>query len=87
VRLLAPHLTDANHRDVLERARHQSKREVEVLVATLNPRPDVPSMVRKLPTPGVLKPRAAEPTETAKAEASVSTDTSRTFRHHRVRRR
>ena len=50
VRLLAPHLTDANHRDVLEHARHKSKREVELLVATLDPRPDVPSTVRKLPT-------------------------------------
>src|SRR5688500_7953162 len=29
VRLLAPHLTPDNHRDVLARARHMSKREVE----------------------------------------------------------
>jgi hypothetical protein len=50
VRLLAPHLTEANHRDVLEHARHKSKREVELLVATLHPRPDVPSAVRKLPS-------------------------------------
>jgi hypothetical protein len=34
VRLLAPHLTDANHREVLQRAQHKSKREVELLVAT-----------------------------------------------------
>lgn len=33
VRLLAPHFTDANHRAVLERARHKSKREVEALIA------------------------------------------------------
>ncbi len=50
VRLLAPHLTDENHCDVLERARHKSKREVELLVAALGPRVDVPSTVRKLPT-------------------------------------
>src|SRR5947208_5772349 len=64
VRLLAPHLTPDNHRDVLSRARHQSKREVELLVAALHPRPDVPSVIRKLPisrqsTP--LAPRSEQP--------------------------
>ena len=49
VKLLAPHLTPDNHRDVLARARHKGKREVELLVATLHPRPDVPSAIRKLP--------------------------------------
>ena len=53
VRLLAPHLTDANHRDLLERARHKMKRDVELLVATIRPSADVPSAVRKLPTPAV----------------------------------
>ena len=51
IKLLAPHLTPENHADVLTRARHQSKREVELLVATLHPRPDVPSAIRKLPAP------------------------------------
>jgi hypothetical protein len=49
--LLAPHLTPANHVDVLDAARHKSKREVEQLVARLRPLPDVPSSVRKLPAP------------------------------------
>ncbi|HKP57873.1 MAG TPA: hypothetical protein VJV78_14170 [Polyangiales bacterium] len=49
IKLLAPHLTQANHVDVLERARTKSKREVEALVAELAPKPDVPSVVRKLP--------------------------------------
>lgn len=53
VRLLAPRLSDANHRDVLERARHNTKREIEVLVATLHPQADVPSTVRKLPAPAM----------------------------------
>jgi hypothetical protein len=48
---LAPHLTPDNHRDVIARARHKSKREVELLVAALHPRPDVPSVIRKLPAP------------------------------------
>ena len=51
IKLLAPHLTPENHAGVLRRARHQSKREVELLVAALHPRPDVPSVIRKLPAP------------------------------------
>ena len=51
VKLLAPHLTPDNHRGVLARARHKGKREVELIVAALHPRPDVPSVIRKLPAP------------------------------------
>ncbi len=51
VGLLAPHLTDGNHRELLDAARHKSKREVEQLVARVRPQPDVPAVVRKLPTP------------------------------------
>jgi hypothetical protein len=51
VRLVAPHLTTANHEDVLARARHKGKREVEALVASLRPLPSVPSTIRKLPEP------------------------------------
>ncbi len=47
---LAPHLTEANCEEVLARAAHKSKREIEELVAALAPKPDVPSSVRKLPT-------------------------------------
>jgi hypothetical protein len=56
VRLLAPHLTDGNHESVLEAARHKTKRQVEVLVAGLCPRPDVPSTVRRLPSPPAAAP-------------------------------
>lgn len=49
--LLAPHLTPANHQDLLQAAQHKSKREVEELVARLHPGPDVPAAVRKLPQP------------------------------------
>jgi hypothetical protein len=35
--LLAPHLTSINHLDVLEAARHKSKRDVERLVACFEP--------------------------------------------------
>lgn len=49
IRLLAPHLTPANHAEILEEARHKSKRDVEEIVARLQPRPAVPASVRKLP--------------------------------------
>jgi hypothetical protein len=55
IRLLAPHLTDANHATVLASARHRSKREIEELVAGLRPQPDVPVVLRKLP-PGRKTP-------------------------------
>jgi 5-methylcytosine-specific restriction endonuclease McrA len=51
ISLLSPHLTEDNHRRVLSSARHKSKREVEEIVASLRPRPAVPSSVRKLPAP------------------------------------
>ena len=49
--LLAPHLTVDNVHALLTAARHQSKREVERIVAALRPLPPVPSSVRKLPAP------------------------------------
>jgi hypothetical protein len=48
-RLVGPHLTPENHKEVLRRACGRSRRDVEVLVAELAPRPDVPSTVRKVP--------------------------------------
>jgi hypothetical protein len=51
VKLLASHLTPANHRDVLESARGKRKPEVEEIVARLSPRPDVSPSVRRLPAP------------------------------------
>ena len=53
IRLLAPKLTPENHRALLDAAGHKSKREVEHLIAELNPRSDVAASVRKLPTPTV----------------------------------
>src|SRR5687768_8925820 len=51
IRLLAPKLTAENHRALLDAARHKSRREIEHLIASMNPRPDVASSVRKLPAP------------------------------------
>lgn len=49
--MLAPHLRGDDGLRILKEARHKSKAEVERLVARLNPQPDVPSVVRKLPAP------------------------------------
>jgi hypothetical protein len=69
--LLAPHLTPANHVEVLDAARHKSKREVEQLVAEIHPRPDVVSSVRKLPVP---RPVAPPPARTNDAEQDGGTN-------------
>ena len=49
--LLASHLNEDNHCELLDAARHRSKREVEQQVAALAPKPDVPSAIRRLPQP------------------------------------
>jgi hypothetical protein len=58
IKLLAPHLTQDNHAQLLDRVRGMTKREIEVLVAELAPKPDVPARMRKLPE-RALKPAAA----------------------------
>jgi hypothetical protein len=50
-RLVAPHLTNENHAELLAATAGLGKRAVEALVAARFPRPDVPPLVRKLPTP------------------------------------
>lgn len=49
-RLLAPALTRANHRQLLEAAAYKTKREVLQLVTRRRPLADVPSTIRQLPT-------------------------------------
>jgi hypothetical protein len=49
IKLLAPLLTVSNHVVLLDRARGMSKRQLEVLVAELAPKVDVPERMRKLP--------------------------------------
>jgi hypothetical protein len=77
VRLLAPHLTPANHRSVLESARGQTRVQVEEIAAALWPRPDAPPGVRKLPAPRPLLTSQPAPVAAsaspAEAVASAST--------------
>jgi 5-methylcytosine-specific restriction endonuclease McrA len=58
---LAPHLTPENRDELLNRACHLSKREIEELLAELFPRPDVPTTVRKLPERRASSPAPPEP--------------------------
>src|SRR5262245_11799215 len=48
IRLLAPHLTAANHTDVLAAAQHKSKQEVQELIAAMHPRPAAPTIIRRI---------------------------------------
>ncbi len=57
---LAPYLTPANREALLKRATHQSKRQIEEMVAELKPRADVRATIRKLPD----RRRQAQPTPT-----------------------
>jgi hypothetical protein len=56
IALLAPHLTAETRGELLRRATHRSKRQIEELIANLAPRPEVPDQIRKLPERGALKP-------------------------------
>ena len=47
--LLRERLTEANHRELLEAVTGKSKREIEVILASLFPRPDAPSRIHMLP--------------------------------------
>jgi len=68
---LAPHLDGldlAGREQLLERATHKSKRNVEALVAALAPKPDVPATIRKLPE---LKKNAAPETGRDRGTAGI----------------
>jgi HNH endonuclease len=81
VRLLAPHLTDANHNALLAEASQKSKREIEQIVARLAPRPDVRASVRKLPStaapPKTIQPAMSESAPIEVAEAAIPTPAQR----------
>jgi hypothetical protein len=51
VKVLRPVLTSENHLAVLAEAKYRTRKECEVIVARLQPKPDVPSTIRQLPTP------------------------------------
>src|SRR5688572_1522715 len=65
IRRLAGKLTPENHEDILARAIHRTREEIEVLLRELDPLPDLRSSVRKVPAPagaGSPPPAAAHAT-------------------------
>jgi len=73
VRLLGRHLSPENHEAVLARAKGRTRQEIDVLVAELAPRPDVPSSVRRLPavTAPSFAAAAASSSSTSSAEPAA----------------
>jgi hypothetical protein len=57
--LLAPILTDENHQSLLTQAGGKTKREVELLVARIVPKPEAPASIRRLPTSAAMLERCA----------------------------
>jgi hypothetical protein len=51
VRLLAPHLTAANHEEMLRAARHMSRQQIQELIAAVNPCSVAETMMRSVVTP------------------------------------
>jgi hypothetical protein len=68
LKLLAPVLTPSNV-ELLDKARFKSKLEIQSLIAKHFPMPDVPSVIRKLPTP---KPVPAVPVAVAFANVQLA---------------
>ncbi len=63
--LLAPHLTSENHLELLESAKHRTKREIEQLLAARTPRPSAPTVVRRLPLSKSAQPLTREAASTS----------------------
>jgi hypothetical protein len=84
--LLAPHLTDENHRNLIAAAKHQSKRAIEVMLARLNPRNPVASVIRKLPTPRSMSatPPPLHPVAGERSSSQRSSVTPLSESHYRI---
>jgi hypothetical protein len=68
LRLLAPHLTEANHAGLLQRSAGRTKEQIAEIVAALAPQAPIPTTIRKLPDPPVARSLAfAETAPAAKA--------------------
>ncbi len=64
LRRLLPHLTPANHVELLDRARHRSKRAIEEMLADRAPKPDAPPAVRRVIQPAAAPPALERPAAT-----------------------
>jgi hypothetical protein len=76
IKLLGPHLTEENHRRVLESARWKTKLEIGEIVARLHPLPDVPTSVMPIPEFAVVPQLAPPPGPGAAPEPPSITPTA-----------
>jgi hypothetical protein len=76
VRLLAPHFTPENHGQLMDVARHKSKRDVELLVATLAPKRFAATVLRRLPEKPEVAPAGTVSMSTlaAPGQAPIAND-------------
>jgi len=74
---LAPHLRPESFEQLTAAACHKSKRQIQKLLADLNPKPDVPSSIRKLPTSGPQAAAVPEPTPAADVAVPSASRTDR----------
>ena len=74
IALLAPYLTRENRDQLLKRATHKSKRQVQQLIAEIAPRPDVPAVMRKLPQRGTTPPTLSRDLEGNAASVELRPD-------------
>jgi len=66
---IARHLTEENHVTLLDSVCHKSKREIEELLACVDPRPDAKEMVRRLPVKGAGETFQTQPEKMPPARA------------------
>jgi hypothetical protein len=71
--LIAAKLTAENQLELLDQARHKSKRAIEELLADRAPKPDAPSLLRKMPDPAPA--RDLRPSLTALAPSPTAPPT------------
>jgi hypothetical protein len=86
LRLLVPHLTEENHRQLLDEAAGKSKRHIEELVARLAPQPPVPTVIRKvseLPMARALPAPLADAAPTPLAPSPATSQSVVQTRHER----
>jgi hypothetical protein len=76
---LVPHLTVENRQEMLRRATHKSKRQIEELVAEPEPQPDARAQMRKLPA----RPPTAFPASTPESSPASGGTKDAEARPHR----
>ena len=72
VKVLRPVLTRGNHRAILAEAKFRTRKECDLIVARLKPKPDVPFSIRPVVVPATPSPALAFDGEDAPAQAPLA---------------